>query len=84
MINLQKWTKGGSGITNFDPKELSTYERAIRLSGESRLFIITRPMSGNPYTKGLHYYSLHTDEVVPLKDLSRFWEVFRLIEKEGS
>lgn len=67
------WTKGGTGITNFDADRLPLYEAAIAAHGDPDLVIADEPMP--PMTEG---YALHDLGRLPgeSRDLSEFWQVF--------
>ena len=70
-----------TGITNFDQKDLMRYSRAIAMSLQmkvpfvDKLFISLRSLEDKWPTM----YSLHCEEMC---DLSRFWTVFRTLDKK--
>lgn len=71
------WTRGGSGITNFQPEDLSLYQEAVKKFGDARIFISDKLMDGYGFTGKM---SLHRED---MKDMSDFWEVFWKLHRKS-
>jgi hypothetical protein len=72
------WTDGGTGITNFDPKELPLYEAALEETKDEDLILVSRPFGRFCIPSD---YSLHFKRGRE-KDLSDFWKVFDRIQQQ--
>lgn len=86
-MNNNHFSNGGTGITNFSPKQLPIYQEAIRRSGYSGVLEVQyRPMAGNPHAfpsdYSLHYVSKDTASLNVPWGLSPFWRVFEKVQKE--
>lgn len=69
------WTYGGTGITNFDAKQLEQYQAAIMQHGDKDMKVSDVPMTDTGY-EGL--MSLH--DMKGRRDLSSFWNVFQSLK----
>jgi hypothetical protein len=68
LVNLH-WTSGGTGITNFDPKDWPIYQKAIEEYGDKRLFLSRKGMPPAIWLCSLH-------DLGGRRNLSDFWKVF--------
>lgn len=66
------WTNGGTGITNFSPKDLPQYIAAIRYHGDKSFYVSSLPLEGTNWG-----YSLHCQ---PFKDTGDFWDDFHWLK----
>ena len=73
----EHFSRGGTGITNFDIEDLGIYQEAIRRSGDTSLFIQQSPMSGSATANPC--CSLHSNQ---RKDRSEFWAIYRQVAAE--
>lgn len=71
------WTAGGTGLTNFNKKDLPLYRATILIVGDQRLKILKKPFE-NTLLEG--YYSLHFC-ANQTKDASHFWDTFRKVKE---
>lgn len=67
----EHWTLGGTGITNFDVRELSRYEKAVAKYGDPHLIIHHSPFGDKVITTD---HSLH--DLNGHRDLESFWAVW--------
>lgn len=86
-MNNNHFSSGGTGITNFSPKQLPIYQEAIRRSGYSGVLEVQyRPMGGNPHAfpsdYSLHYVNKGIASLNVPWGLSPFWRVFDAVTKE--
>jgi len=63
------FTKGGTGITNFDKKDLPICLAALAKYNRGNCFVSFRPMADKVWP---NLYSLHSS----VRDLSDFWKVY--------
>jgi hypothetical protein len=70
------WYDGGTGITNFEKKDIWIYEAAVKEFGDPTIFIIKSSL-GDVY--GDKYYSLHSQTN---KCLTPFWDLFDKIRNQ--
>lgn len=76
-----RYITGGTGITNFDPKELQLYQEAIKQSGRADIWIEQSDFTG----RCGNYYSLHKRHDALFKeDLSIFWKIMEQLKIEAS
>lgn len=71
QINLKHWTKGGTGLTNFDYKDRPRIDRTIAAYGVGDVVAVSEPMEGSCV---LTDHSLHK---INGHDASEFWAVYR-------
>jgi len=68
---------GGTGITNFEARQLPLYEKALEESKVRNVFISDRAMENNAGRKDL--YSLHCTN--KSTNLSKFWAAYDELKK---
>lgn len=75
------WLKGGTGVTNFSPKNYDAYDIAVRKYNESQGETVL-VLSRTPF--GMHYYvdsnSLHYFDRAKTRDLGDFWKTFEDVQ----
>lgn len=82
----EHWTKGGTGVTNFDKKDRHIYEAAIKEYGNPCLLIVDKPHPGpggyydKRMEKTLHSLHFVGQAGEARTDLSDFWRVFEKIK----
>ena len=74
-VPVNHWTRGGTGVTNFDADMLPVYQEAILRYGDPDLRIHNKRLADEREGFSLHIHSRK-------RDLSAFWEVFRQVEGE--
>jgi hypothetical protein len=83
MVSINNhWTRGGTGVTNFDIKELPVYEEAVRQFNDPNMVISYKalpPLDHNSNYCSLHYTTLSGFGI----DLSPFWSLFTQLKASG-
>lgn len=79
---LLNWSRGGNGLTNFDPDQLKFYIAAIKEFGDPDYYVEYHPMVRNlnkPTVCSLHYRKSQHNMYW---DTSAFFDVLNRIRKE--
>ena len=78
---LLHWTEGGTGLTNFSPKDEWIYNKAIKVHGNPNYVVVQSPCRATCTIRS--DYSLHKLDIQENReDCGPFWETHRSIDPE--